>query len=153
MASCHQVFRSVFKPKQSGYTSPRFFPRSFRGGGGEDWWFTPVPGPFRLGGYPSPGQEKYPSPGKDGVPPARSRWGTRPGQDGVPPSQDWGTPPPGQNIRARTCYAAGGMPLAFMQEDCLVFNMNIEDFLYPTRWCCGRLAKTDIPITTGGCGR
>ena len=141
--------RSVFKAKQSGYTSPGFFPRSFRGGAGglpqsqvlSIWGGTPV-----LARRSTPVQVKmgYPQPGQDGVP-TLVRMGYPPARTGVPP-------PPGQYIRASTCYAAGGMPLAFMQ-DCLVFNMNIEDFLYPTRWCCGRLAKTDIPITTGGCGR
>ena len=59
-----------------------------------------VPCPFW--GYPSP---------------RWGDWGTpQPGQDGVPPPP----PPPGQNSRTRTCYAAGGMPLAFTQEDCLV---------------------------------
>ena len=58
-----------------------------------------VPSPFPLG-YPSPGWG-------DWVP----HW---PGQDGVPPFH------PGQNSRANTCYAAGGMALVFTQEDCLV---------------------------------
>ena len=64
----------------------------------------------------------------DGVPP--QTWGGVPPQtwDGVPP-QTWdgvpprtwdGVPPPTWDI-ASTCYAAGGMPLAFTQEDFLVF--------------------------------
>ena len=44
----------------------------------------------------------------------------------VPPSTrtGWGTPPPPirQSSIASTCYAAGGMPLAFTQEDFLVTN-------------------------------
>ena len=72
-----------------------------------------------------PGRE-YPCPG---VPPWPGQdWGISPGQDWVPPRLGWGTapartrfpPPPRQNCRATTCYAAGGMPLAFTQEDCLV---------------------------------
>ena len=65
--------------------------------------------------------------------PARTGWGTPlakigwvpppwPGLDGVPPTRDWmGTPPSTrQSSTASTCYAAGGMPLAFTQEDFLV---------------------------------
>ena len=57
-----------------------------------DWSWVPV-GPW---------------PGQDGVHP----W---PGLDGVHPSLQR------QNSRASTCYTAGGMPLAFRQDDCLVF--------------------------------
>ena len=32
-------------------------------------------------------------------------------------------PGPGQNNRACTCYSAGGIPLAFTQEDCLVCSV------------------------------
>ena len=48
-----------------------------------------------------------------GVPQSQvlSRW-LVPGSSSFP-SQDWGKPPPGQTSRASTCYAAGGMPLAF----------------------------------------
>ena len=48
--------------------------------------------------------------------------------DGVPPlDKGWGTPPRQISI-ASTCYAAGGMPLAFTQEDFLVLHkyLNIE---------------------------
>ena len=99
-------------------------PRSFPLGG------TPVPGSFPgpfWGGYPSPGR---------GVP---QSWpggylstGYSPGQDrtGVPLSPPPGQVrmgyPPGQNSRASTYYAAGGMPLAFTQEDFLVF-VRLED--------------------------
>ena len=55
----------------------------------------------------------------DGVPP--QTW------DGVPPGHGMGYPPrpemgypPRQISIASTCYAAGGMPLAFTQEDFLV---------------------------------
>ena len=75
---------------------------------------TPQPG-LDGGGYPIPGLEGggYPIPGLDG--------------GGVP--QVWmgggstlGTPPPiRQNSIASTCYPAVGMPLAFTQEDFLVF--------------------------------
>ena len=55
-----------------------------------------------------------------GYPLARSGWWgyvpPPPGLDGVPPH----TPPIRQSSIASTCYAAGGMPLAFTQEDFLV---------------------------------
>ena len=58
---------------------------------------------------------------------------TSPGLDGggvlrVPPEQVWmvgGIPPPmRQSSTASTCYAAGGVPLAFTQEDFLVINIS-----------------------------
>ena len=85
------------------YPSPRFFPRSL------------VKGPFQgvpqswLGdililarGYPRAGY----------------------------PQDRTGVPPPGQNSRKSTCYVAGGMPLAFTQEDFLV-NNNFLDSVDP----------------------
>ena len=40
---------------------------------------------------------------------------------GYPPGQiRMGYPLPCQDSRASTCYAVGGMPLALIQEDCLV---------------------------------
>ena len=85
--------------------------------------YSPLPGPEK--GYPTPG------PGK-GVPPA-STW------EGLPPSPPGpgkGIPPPvqvrskdrggggypNQNSIECTFYAAGGMPLTFMQEDFSVFK-------------------------------
>ena len=51
-----------------------------------------------------------------GVPPS--------GQWGVPHVTDGGTPPiRRQSSRASTCYTAGGMPLAFTQENFLVFTL------------------------------
>ena len=68
-------------------------------------------------GYPSDIKPlPPPQPGQDWGIPTRTvlgywDWGTS-------LRQDWGTPPPPrQNSRASTCYVAGGMPLAFMQED------------------------------------
>ena len=61
-------------------------------------------------GYKLPGQDRMdtPQPGQDGVSSlARTGWGTTP-------------PLPGQNSRS-TCYAAGGMPLEFRQEDYCFF--------------------------------
>ena len=52
----------------------------------------------------------------DGVPRPDLTWGT-------PPDLTWGTPPPRRISIASTCYAAGGMPLAFTQEDFLVYNV------------------------------
>ena len=106
----------------------------------------PIPGLDGEGGYPIPGAgEGYPMQ-LMGVPHPRSGWRRYPipgpGGGGVPypadqggtPSQVWagGTPsqvqvgvphPPvrRQSSIASTCYVADGMPLAFTQEDFLVF--------------------------------
>ena len=84
------------------------------------------------GGYPMSGLDR----GR--VPHPRSRWGgVTPSQvqlggggyTRVPPIQDWigylpvQTPPPPSAIsNVNTCYAAGGVPLAFTQEDFLVLR-------------------------------
>ena len=120
-----------------------------QGGGGiphSQVWMGGIPSHVWMGmGYPIPGLDGgggIPSmcqcvflvlfdrdPGGQGV-----LWGTLPcpGLDGVPPVQDWmgyvqdwmGYPTPRpvrrQSSIANTCYAAGGMPLAFTQEDFLV---------------------------------
>ena len=91
---------------------------------------------LKLGGYPISSRE-YPIPGLDGgglvpgVPPlSRSGWWRVPR---VTPDQVWmvggypdqvwmGYPPPiRQSSIASTCYAVGGVPLAFTQEDFLVY--------------------------------
>ena len=59
------------------------------------------------GGYPG-----YPHPGME-YPPT---W------DGVPH-------PPRQSSIVSTCYAAGSMPLAFTQEDILVFQLDLQYLL------------------------
>ena len=68
------------------------------------------------------------------------------GYPGIPPDQAWmiGVPPPPirQSSIASTCYAAGGVPLAFTQEDFLVltyfllgetfrFNTKLHDTIVP----------------------
>ena len=68
-----------------------------------------------VGGYP-PGPGLV---GGGGFPPTRPGWWgvlppPPPGLDGVPP------PLIRQSSIASTCYPAGGMPLAFTQEDFLV---------------------------------
>ena len=68
------------------------------------------------GGYPSQVSIGYPIPHWDwmGVSPVRTRWGY--------PHRDWmGGTPRKQNSRVSTCYATGGMPLVFKQEDFLAF--------------------------------
>ena len=57
------------------------------------------------------------TPVTDGVPPGQ--------YGGYPPIQDWMEypPPPTQDSEACTYYAAGGMPLAFTQEDCRVLKL------------------------------
>ena len=91
-----------------GHPSPRFFPRSL------------IPGPFFGVSQSWPGgvpQDDIPPPNHFRMghpPPPRSQ--VRMGYS--PP------PPPGQSSRTSTCYAAGGMPLAFTQENLLVNNLN-----------------------------
>ena len=95
------------------------------------WWGC-TPSSWQ-GGTPSSWQ---------GVPPSSWQgypWGT-PGQGypwqgpraGVPCPLAGGTPqqgilPPNRSSIACTCYAVGGMPLAFTQEDFLVFNENLKE--------------------------
>ena len=96
--------------------------------GGTPSQFRGVP-PWTRSGWGIP-----PDLGQDTPPPTRSGWGPPPdlGQgtpprnwDGVPPGPGTGTRPHQVWIRqsstASTCYAAGGVPLAFTQEDFLVF--------------------------------
>ena len=84
-----------------------------------------TPSKVWVGGYPIPGLGGYPISGLGrGYPgyPHTEVW-----MVGGTPSQVWivggaqGTPPPmRQSSIASTCYAAGGVPLAFTQEDFLV---------------------------------
>ena len=63
--------------------------------------------------------------GLDGVSPPGQDWMGYPSMDGVLPIQDWmGYPAPirRQSSIVNTCHMTGGMPLAFMQEDCLVLR-------------------------------
>ena len=80
-----------------------------------------VPHPADGGGVPRPWSR--------GVPHPRSGWGrgtsSQVWMETPPPSRTrWDTPPPPpvrrQSSIANTCYAAGGMPLAFTQKDFLV---------------------------------
>ena len=85
-------------------------PRPVLDGGGGVY-----PSQVMVGGVPRPGLDGggggfpgYPRPSLDGG-----------GYLGYPPTMSgWGYPPP--PTIASTCYAAGGMPLAFTQEDFLV---------------------------------
>ena len=94
------------------------------------WWGYSPGQVWIVGGYPwypSTTRTGWGTPHQDwmGYPPpstTRTGWGT-------PPTQVWmvggtrGTPTPmRQSSIASTCYAAGGVPLAFTQEDFLVFN-------------------------------
>ena len=101
------------------------------GGGGEDGGNLVLP---MEGVTPIPGQDgEYPhlKSGRD-VLHLRSEWGTPISRMGVPPSAELGYPPglrsgrsgtPNWNSIVSTSYAAGGVPLAFMQEDFLVDKM------------------------------
>ena len=90
------------------------YPISGLGRGGTPSQVGGVPSP-RSGGYPVPGLGGYLVPGPGGYP--------VPGPGGYPIPGLGGTPgtPPRQSSTASTCYAAGGVPLAFTQEDFLVF--------------------------------
>ena len=91
-------------------------------------WGTPPPvqvrmeyPPTRSGwGTPQTCDEVPPLDLGQGTPPLDLGQGTPPdlGQGTLPPDLGWGTPPTWDI--ASTCYAAGGMPLAFTQEDFLV---------------------------------
>ena len=83
-----------------------------------------------LGYPPTPWDGVPPQPGM-GYPPIKTWLGYPPPWDGVPPPTWDGVPPlpPRQSSIASTCYAAGGMPLAFTQEDFLV---------PPWFWCAGQ---------------
>ena len=74
------------------------------------WWGVLQGTPPRTGWVPPP------QPGLDGVPPPlRTGYGNPPPElDGVTPNSIR------QSSTASTCYSAGGMPLAFTQEDFLV---------------------------------
>ena len=69
-------------------------------------------------GYPHPGQ----LPGQDGGYPLSAGWGYPPPIQ-VPSQDGGGEVTPNQNNIACICYAAGGMPLAFTQEDFLVWTL------------------------------
>ena len=89
---------------------------------------------LRLGGTPSQ---------VGGVPHLRlgGTWGTplpRP-EMGYPPPPDlrWGIFPIAQSSIASTCYTAGGVPLAFTQEDCLVLLcVNSKEFTIANTKVC-----------------
>ena len=88
--------------------------------------YSPQPGLDGGEGYPG-----YPL-ARSGYPPPRPGIGYPPPRPGIGYPPPWldGVPPPPQ-IRqssiASTCYAAGGMPLAFTQEDFLVFCFFVDD--------------------------
>ena len=107
-----------------GYPHPgmRYPPPSRPGWGTPLGWGTLPPARPGLG-TPPPWDGVPPTNlGWGTPPPSRPGWGTPPPWDGVPPTLGWGTPSPTrQSSIASTCYAAGGMPLAFTQEDFLVF--------------------------------
>ena len=91
-------------------------PSSYQGGTPSSWWGGVPPYQVQVGGYPI--QLIW-----VGYPIQLMGGGTLAG----------GTPPPHQSSIACTCYAAGGMPLAFTQEDFLVhinwgkYRWNIAD--------------------------
>ena len=70
-----------------------------------------TPSQVQVGGYPIPG------PGRGGTPSQVQVGG------GYPIPGPGGGGVPRQSSTASTCYAAGGVPLAFTQEDFLVHNI------------------------------
>ena len=109
------------------------------GGRGTPRYLPPWPGQDRGRGYP-----KVPTPhGRSGqgrgypkvsippppqpkyLPPCLSGWGEGGTPTYLPPSPGQGTYPPPPPPPPRTCYTAGGMPLAFTQEDSCVLNRQI----------------------------
>ena len=76
------------------------------------WWGGVGNIPSQARGYPHPDLGWAPCPGQV------------PGQDGG------GGSSPNQNSMVCTCYAAGGMPLAFTQEDFLVKSVFLVNFWY-----------------------
>ena len=101
-------------------------------------WGYPI---LLMGGTPSKismgGEYPRVPPTQDwmGYPPlSRTGWATSPHPDlgwGTPPVQDWMYPLPPPVRRQisieSTCYVAGGMPLAFTQEDFLVQVSTTQD--------------------------
>ena len=90
-------------------------------GWGTPWTWEGVP-PQTWDGVPPRHETGYPPGHGTGYPPWT--WDRVPPQDmgqGTPPDLRWGTPPR-QISLVSTCYTAGGMPLAFTQEDFLVEN-------------------------------
>ena len=76
--------------------------------------------------YPPRGVPSQVPPGGSGYPPGGgTRSGTPPGGFGYPPGGV-----PGQDNRRSTHYMAGGMPLAFTQEDFLVQSKKLANQKY-----------------------
>ena len=101
---------STPSPYHNTFTGPMSFP------GGTPWYPHPVMGTKSGQGVPQHGIPLS----WDGIPPQPGQ--TQPSQVGSTLSQ--GTPSPSRMLylphRESTCYAAGGMPLSFTQEDFLV---------------------------------
>ena len=106
--------------------------------------------PSRPGiGYPPRHGTGYPLDLGPGTPQTWDWVPPRPGT-GYPPDLGLGTPPdlgPGtpldqvwirQNSTASTCYVVGGVPLAFRQEDFLVF-LKVLPFNYESIWLLNKL--------------
>ena len=104
-------------------------------GGGEGYPIPGLDGGYRIllmGGYPHQRLDEVPPPQ------SKSKWGnsrlSRTGWGPIPWVKEWlgyppliedwmGYPPPiSQSSIASTCFAADGMPLAFTQEDFLVWD-------------------------------
>ena len=136
------VFNLFVSPRHSSQGGTLILPD----GEGSPSFPMGVPHPSHLAnggtpGYPHQDWMEYPMPGNGWVTPCLGIDGGTPHQDwmGYPPGTGWAyplplgldrVPPPQSGLdggplppsgnRASTCYTAGGMSLAFMQEDFLV---------------------------------
>ena len=134
----------VLHPKSGGYPIPGLGGECTIPGLGGGY---PIPGPdggrgtpsqVWMGGTPSQvwtgGTPGYPC-HHDwmGYSPTMTGWGTPTMTGWGTPHHDWmgyPLPPIRQSSIASTCYVAGGMPLAFLQEDFLVEIMNFMSARY-----------------------
>ena len=116
--------------------------------GGTEVWVPPQGG-YRGLGTPPGGTEVRvpPQGGYQGLGTPRGYRGP-----GTPPRGGYrglGTPPrggyPGRTNRRSTHYTAGGMPLAFTQEDFLVTKLFLLCFeiFFPYMFCCMKCPTTD----------
>ena len=114
-------------------------------------WKKGVPHPRSgQGGTPSQVQ-MWGTPIKDRMwyHPSKTGWGTPPIQDWVHPHPrlDRVVPPPVRRLisKAGTCYAAGGVPLAFTKGDFLVCRLTLV--ISRNRWGYRRLiSRLQVPL-------
>ena len=102
----------------------------FGGGGTPSQWGRGLPPSFPTqGGTPSQVRPEV------GVPPSKVKRGVPSGQDreGYPHPSSGRKGTPNRNSTACTCYAVGGLTLAFTQEDFFVYLCRLTCI-----WTCGK---------------